>query len=160
MASFFLPSPSPAVSRHPFSKAYLQHSQTAIQPCMWFIEEPSQFSVGLTCSILEKPPTGLHDCLRMLQACFRKRMSGSKPPPSSLIFCSPRWPRLTDRDLGGVIQHHSELSQLSSHSRIDLPICRGKLNLSSSLTCAYKTKLFMLSVFSRRIYNVRRCLGL
>ena len=46
--------------RHPFSKACLQHSQTVIQPCMWFLEEPSQFSVGqtaqsLTCSIMEKP---------------------------------------------------------------------------------------------------------
>ena len=48
---------------------------------MCFMEEPSQFSMGhtaqsLTCSIMEKPHTGLDDCLRMLQACFRKRMSG------------------------------------------------------------------------------------
>ena len=48
---------------------------------MWFMEAPGKFSVGqtaesLTCSILEKPHTGLDDCLRMLQACFRKRMSG------------------------------------------------------------------------------------
>ena len=28
-------------SRHPFSKACLQHSQTVIQPCMWFMEEPA-----------------------------------------------------------------------------------------------------------------------
>ena len=67
--------------RHPFSKACLQHSLTVIQPCMWFMEEPSQFSVGqtaqnLTCYIMEKPHTGLGDCLRMLQTCFRKRMSG------------------------------------------------------------------------------------
>ena len=44
------------------------------------MEEPSQFSVGqtaqsLACSIMEKPHTGLDDCMRMLQACFRKRMS-------------------------------------------------------------------------------------
>ena len=26
---------------------------------------------------MEKPHTGLNDCLRMLQACFRKRMSGA-----------------------------------------------------------------------------------
>ena len=66
--------------RHLFSKACLQHSQTVIQPCMWFIEEPSQFSMGqtaqsLTCSIMEKPRTGLDDCLRVLQACLKKRMS-------------------------------------------------------------------------------------
>ena len=47
---------------------------------MWFMEEASQFSVGktaqsLTCSIMEKPHTGLDDCLIMLLACFRKRMS-------------------------------------------------------------------------------------
>ena len=48
---------------------------------MWFMEEPSQFSVGqtaqsLTCPRLEKPHTGLDDCLIMLLSCFRKRMSG------------------------------------------------------------------------------------
>ena len=66
--------------RRPFSKARLQHSQTVIQPCKWFMEEPSQFSIGETaqshtCSITEKPHTWLDECLRMLQACFRKRMS-------------------------------------------------------------------------------------
>ena len=45
------------------------------------MEGASQFSVGqtaqsLTCSIMEKPLTGLDDCLIVLQACFRKRMSG------------------------------------------------------------------------------------
>ena len=44
------------------------------------MEEPSQFSMGqtaqsLACSIVEKPHAGLDDCLRMLQACFTKRMS-------------------------------------------------------------------------------------
>ena len=34
------------LSRHPFSKACLQHSQTVIKPCMWFMEEESQFSMG------------------------------------------------------------------------------------------------------------------
>ena len=48
--------------------------------CMWFTAEPSQFSVGqtapsLTCSIMEKPSTGLDDCLRLLLSCLRKRMS-------------------------------------------------------------------------------------
>ena len=46
------------------------------------MEEPSQFSMGqtaqsLTCSITEKPHTGLDDCLNMLLSCFRKRMSGT-----------------------------------------------------------------------------------
>ena len=50
---------------------------------MWFMEEPSQFYVGqtaqsLTCSIMEKPHTGLDDFLNMLPSCFRKRMSGDK----------------------------------------------------------------------------------
>ena len=48
--------------RHPLSKACLQHSQTVIKLCMWFMKEPSQYSVGqtcqtaqsLTCSIIEK----------------------------------------------------------------------------------------------------------
>ena len=67
--------------RHHFSKACLQHSQTVFQPCMWFMEELSQFSVGttaqrLTCSIMEKPQPGLDDCLRMLLPSCRKRMSG------------------------------------------------------------------------------------
>ena len=66
--------------RPPFSKARPKNSQTVIQPCMWFMEEPSQFSVGqtaqsLTCSILEKQHTGLDDCLRILMPCFRKRRS-------------------------------------------------------------------------------------
>ena len=44
------------------------------------MEEPSQFSMGqtaqsLTCPIMEKQHTGLDDCLRMLLACSRKRMS-------------------------------------------------------------------------------------
>ena len=51
---------------------------------MWFLEEPSQFSVvqtahSLTCSIMDKPHTGLDDCLRILLSYFRKRMSSSGP---------------------------------------------------------------------------------
>ena len=47
---------------------------------MCFMEEASQFSVGktaqsLNCSIMGKPHTGLEDCLKILQGCFRKRMS-------------------------------------------------------------------------------------
>ena len=67
-------------ARHPFFKACQKNSQTVIQLCMWFMEEPSQFYVGqttqsLTCSIMEKPHRGLDDCLRMLLPCFRIRMS-------------------------------------------------------------------------------------
>ena len=52
-----------------------------IQPCKWFMEVPSQFSMGqtaqsLTCSIMEKSHTGLDDCLNMLLSCFREKMSG------------------------------------------------------------------------------------
>ena len=47
------------------------------------MEEPSHFSLGqaaqsLTCSINEKPHTGLDDCLRMLLSEFRKRMSAQE----------------------------------------------------------------------------------
>ena len=47
---------------------------------MWLMEEPSLFSVGqtahsLTCSIMEKPHTGLEDRLGILLPCFRKRLS-------------------------------------------------------------------------------------
>ena len=35
-------------TRHPFSKAWQYHIQTVIQPCMWFMEELSQFSMGQT----------------------------------------------------------------------------------------------------------------
>ena len=90
-------SPVPA-TRHPFSKACLQHSQTVTQPCTWFMEEPCQFSVcqtalSLTCYIMEKPHTRLDDCLRMLQACFRKRTSDSKPLKLFLSNVPPgAWP--------------------------------------------------------------------
>ena len=47
---------------------------------MWFMEEGSKFFVGqtaqsLTCFIIDKPHTGLNDCLRILLSYFRKRMS-------------------------------------------------------------------------------------
>ena len=52
-----------------------------VQPCIWFKEEPSQFSMGqtaqsLTCSIMEKPHTGLDECPRILLSCFRAMNSG------------------------------------------------------------------------------------
>ena len=51
-----------------------------VQPCIWFKEEPSQFSMGqtaqsLTCFIIEKPNTGLDECPRILLSCFRARSS-------------------------------------------------------------------------------------
>ena len=50
---------------------------------MWFMEEPSQFSVGqaaqnLTCSIMENPLTGLDDCLNMLLSCSSEEISGQE----------------------------------------------------------------------------------
>ena len=53
-----------------------------VQPCMWFKEKPSQFSMGqtaqsLTCSTtMKKPHTGLDECPRILPSCFRARNSG------------------------------------------------------------------------------------
>ena len=51
-----------------------------VQPCIWFKEEPSQFSLGqtahsLTYFIMEKPHTGLDECPRILLSCFRARNS-------------------------------------------------------------------------------------
>ena len=66
--------------RHPFSKACLQHSQTFIQPCMWFLRDGTGmalccFTNGELAGLFHEPLTGLDDCLRMLQECFRKRTS-------------------------------------------------------------------------------------
>ena len=71
-----------AQARHPFYKAWQHHIQRVFEPCIMFMEEPSQFSVGqtaqiLTCYIMEKPHTGLDDCLIMLLPCLRKVMSGA-----------------------------------------------------------------------------------
>ena len=71
-----------AISRRgPYSKAREYDSRTVVQPCIWFKEEPSQFSMGQkapgqTCSIMEIPYTGLDECPRILLACFRARNSG------------------------------------------------------------------------------------
>ena len=71
------------------------------------MEEPSQFSVGqaaqsLICSIMEKPQSGLDDCLRVLQACFRKRMSDQEPV---------RLRRVRLRGGGQVGQHAAEATR-------------------------------------------------
>ena len=63
---------------------------TVFQPCMWFMKEPSQFSVGKTAQrktypITEKPHSGLDDCLNMLLACLRQRMSVSPFPKLSRL---------------------------------------------------------------------------
>ena len=68
------------LSRGPCSKACLLHPQTVFKPCIWFKEEPSQLSMGqiaqsLTCSITEKPHTGLDECPRILLSCVRARNS-------------------------------------------------------------------------------------
>ena len=66
-----------------------------VQPCIWLKEEPGQFSMGkiaqsITCSIMEKPHTGLDECPRILLACFRARNSGVHPSDqkSRGRFCS------------------------------------------------------------------------
>ena len=69
---------------------------------MWFMERPSQFSVGqtaqsLTCSIMEKPHAGLDDCLRMLQSCFRKRMSAVDGQRHGNALINPLWWNQTDK---------------------------------------------------------------
>ena len=51
-----------------------------VRPCIWFKEEPFQFSMGQTaqsptCSIIEKPHTGLDECPRILLLCLRARNS-------------------------------------------------------------------------------------
>ena len=47
------------------------------------LAQPAQ---SITCSIMEKPRTGLDECLRMLQACLRKRMSAADVSPSASAF--------------------------------------------------------------------------
>ena len=80
----------PSRGRHSFSEVCLQHTQTVIQPCMWFMEEPSQFSFGqtpqsLTCSIME-PLTGLDDCLNMLLSWSSEYISAWNWP-WTLVMC-------------------------------------------------------------------------
>ena len=72
------------LGRHPCSNAGEYDSRTVVQPCIWFKEEPSQFSMGqtaqsLTCSIVEKPQTGFDECPRILLSCFRARNSVCAP---------------------------------------------------------------------------------
>ena len=82
---------------------------TVIQPCMWFMEEPNQFSMGpwakhhrayLTCSVMEKPHTGYYDCHGMLLSLssyspkalldqrhlWRKQILLSCIPPGNCVF--------------------------------------------------------------------------
>ena len=70
------------------SKAREWDSWTVVQPCIWFKEEPSQFSIGqtaqsLTCSIMEKH-TWLDECLIILLMCFRARNYGPICPTPSI----------------------------------------------------------------------------
>ena len=56
----------PVDSRHHF----LKHDSSIFKPCMWFMEEPRQFSVGhSTEPNLQKPLTGLGDRLNMPVFC-------------------------------------------------------------------------------------------
>ena len=58
---------------------------------MCYREEPSQFSVGqtarsLTCSIMEKPHTGVDECPRIILLCFRARISDQNQTMSVVPF--------------------------------------------------------------------------
>ena len=69
-----------------------KNSQTVIQLCMQFMEEPSQFSVGqtpqsLTCSIMEEPHTVLDDCENA--ACFRNLEKAGRIEAQKIQLNSP-----------------------------------------------------------------------
>ena len=84
-----------------------------VQPCIWFKEEPSQFSMGqtaqiLTCFIMEKPLAGSDEFLRILLACFRARNSGG---------WRPLWPSVGGLpDLKCIGIPHSALGSLEVQS--------------------------------------------
>ena len=85
---------------------------------MLFIAEPSPFSVcqitqSLTCSIMEKPHTGLDDCPRMLLPCFKNKMSvhfAQRFLPR--IACRPR----IDRNLS-VFSESSSAQRFAFYNR-------------------------------------------
>ena len=103
--------------------------------CMWFMGEPSQFSVGQTaqsliCSIMEKPLTGLDDCLNMLLACFRKRMSAPRPSLSARFVRFQFGRRiLRDRELQSNLAHTcaAPLANLIWHFEAKRSLRRMKL---------------------------------
>ena len=110
---------------------------------MWFMEEPSQFSVGqtaqiLTCSIKEKPHTGLDDCLNMLLACFRKRMSERERDSSATgeqLERQSQW-----RSRFWVDQHDpAKTSPAVGHFDFGL-VCGQKAKLSSLRLRAHPTR--------------------
>ena len=60
------------------------------------MKEPSQFFVGstaqsLACSMVDKPQTGLVDCLNMLLSCFRKRMSDGRKERYYFVRPGEKW---------------------------------------------------------------------
>ena len=72
------------LTKHPIWQGWELYIQTVIQPCIWFMEDPSQFALGqtaksVTCSINEKPLTGLSDCLKILLSPSSYWMSGYYP---------------------------------------------------------------------------------
>ena len=107
--------------RAPSDIFFLKHKSSIFRQsstCMLFIAEPSPFSVcqitqSLTCSIMEKPHTGLDDCPRMLLPCFKNKMSvhfAQRFLPR--IACRPR----IDRNLS-VFSESSSAQRFAFYNR-------------------------------------------
>ena len=87
-----------------------------VQPCMWFKEETSQFSMGqiaqsLTCSIKEKPHTVL--VLRMVHRIWKE----TKQQPGNMLGCC-------------LVSFHFLFAILSTST------VQGEINVQESYSCA------------------------
>ena len=93
---------------------------------MWFVEEASQFSVGLaaqslTCSIMEKPHAWLDDCLNMLLSCCRKRMSAS-----IFLSLSSKWDYSAEYRVGATPQESDRAHRDSRNSAPSYCACASR----------------------------------
>ena len=132
-----------------------------VQPCIWFKEEPSQFSMGqtaqsLTCSIMEKPHTGQDDCPRILLSCFRARTPGCRSrrmrkgeagTKCELMDVDPSLPSSTQHTTCVQCNACSEwvhgISTLSHHSECQsdlVAISKGFLNLAVRSAVLFNNK--------------------
>ena len=62
-----------------YSSVFRQSSNPVCGSWKSQVSSLGQTAQSLTCSIVEKPHTGLDDCLNMLLSCVRKNMSGGNP---------------------------------------------------------------------------------